>query len=455
MFKILAWPFGKLLWLCYLVFKNYGWALLVFTLLIKLIMLPSSVKQQKSMAKMQRLNPKLEQLKKKYANNKDKLNEATMELYNQENVNPMGSCMPMLITFVLLFAVIEVVYAPLTYISGIDTAKIEAANVTVSEYYTASYALKNDTDEAFGGDGITIAELSEAGVDVSERLMTYKDVAKLGEDKVKAIAQTFIANPGMDEYFTDTTKVSDRLISAGNTSRAELLVLSVARDYPALFDSEIASFCDEFDYTFFGIYLGAYPSWSSILIIIPILSLISQLAVTIISQYYNKKNGMSSGNSSMTTMLYVMPLFSFWIAFSFPAGLGIYWIFQSVLSLAQTVALNMYFTSARLDKILEKESKKARRKPSIYQQALEQQKARLAELNGGAAPKNALEEAEDDIKLSKSERKEIERLKINEARAKHSEMSGDDECYSPEDLEKIRAARKRMAEMFGDEYKDE
>ena len=66
----------------------------------------------------------------------------------------------------------------------------------------------------------------------------------------------------------------------------------------------------------------------------------------------------------------------------------------------------------------------------------------------------ALEEAEDDIKLSKSERKEIERLKINEARAKHAEMSGD-EGYSDEDLEKIRAARKRMAEMFGDDYKDE
>lgn len=107
MFKILAWPFGKLLWLCYMVLKNYGWALFVFTLLIKLIMLPSSVKQQKSMARMQRLNPKLEQLKKKYANNKDKLNEATMELYNQENVNPMGSCLPMIVTFVLLFAIID------------------------------------------------------------------------------------------------------------------------------------------------------------------------------------------------------------------------------------------------------------------------------------------------------------------------------------------------------------
>ena len=90
--EIIAWPFGKILWLCYLLVKNYGLALLLFTVITKLIMLPSSIKQQMSTARMARLSPKLEQIKKKYANNKDKINEATMELYNQENVNPMGTC---------------------------------------------------------------------------------------------------------------------------------------------------------------------------------------------------------------------------------------------------------------------------------------------------------------------------------------------------------------------------
>ena len=121
---IIAWPFGKLLWLCYEIISNYGWALFLFSLLIKLIMLPSSCKQQLSMAKTQKLGPKLEQLKKKYANNKEKLNEATMELYNQENVNPMGSCLPMVLTMVILFVVVEVVYAPLSYISGLPKEKI-------------------------------------------------------------------------------------------------------------------------------------------------------------------------------------------------------------------------------------------------------------------------------------------------------------------------------------------
>ena len=452
--NIIAWPFGKLLWLCYLVIKNYGIALFVFTLLIKLIMLPSSMKQHQSMIKTSRLNPKIEQIKKKYANNKDKQNEAITELYTQENVNPMGSCLPMIVTFVLLFAVIDVVYAPLTHISGIDKDKVSASTEIVSNYYTASNALKKDTDEAFGGDGITVSELLNAEVDVKEKLMSYEDVAKLGEEKVSAIVQTLIDNPGLDEYFTDTTKVSDKLISGGNTTRAELLVLSVARDYPALFDAEVASFCDDFDYTFLGIYLGAYPSWKSVLVLIPILSLISQLAVTIVSQYYNKKNGMSSGNSGMNTMLYVMPLFSFWIAFSFPAGLGIYWIFSSVLQLLQTVGLNLYYTPARMEKILEKEKKNAKnRRPSLYQQMLEQQKAQLAQMNGGKAPeKSALTEVDDDIKLSKAERKELERFRINEARARVEELYGED--YTEEEIEKIKAARQRMAERYGDEYKD-
>lgn len=453
--NIIAWPLGKLLWLCYLVLKNYGLALFVFTLLIKLILLPSAIKQQKSMARMQRINPKLEELKKRYANNREKLNEATTELYAKENVNPMGSCLPMVITMVLLFAVIEVVYAPLTYISTIEKDKIDTAIETINDYYTVSSALKNDSDEAYGADGITIKELLDAGVDVNTVLMSYEDVAKLGEDKVAAIAETMIANPGLDEYFTDTSKVSDKLISGKANSRQQLLVLSIAKDYPQLFDTEVVDFCEDFDYTFLGIYLGAYPSWRSILILIPILSLVSQLAVTIVSQYYNKKNGTAAANSSMNTMLYVMPLFSFWIAFSFPAGLGIYWIFSGVLQLAQTWGLNLYYNKARMEKILALEDKKMKNKrPSLYQQALEQQKAKLAEMNGGTAPKsNALTDYEDELKLSRSERKELERARINEARAKIEDDF--DGSLSEEDCEKIRAARLKMAELYGEDYKED
>ncbi len=451
MFEILAWPFGKIMWVCWLLVKNYGLALLLFTLLIKLIMLPSSIKQQKSVARMAKLTPKLEEIKKRYANNQEKQNEATMELYNQEGVNPMGSCLPMILTFVILFAIIEVVYAPLTHISGIDKATINQSVTTLNNVYVAAADLKND--------GKTVATLEE-GTDLYELLMSYEKTAKLGEENVKAVVEDLTQFPGLDEYITNPEKVSQQLV--GQTgSRAELLVVSVAQDehYAGIFDKEIVDFCDDFDYTFLGAYLGDYPTWSSWLILIPILSLVSQLAVTLVTQYYSKKQGQAQAQGGMKLMLYGMPLFSFWLAFNYPAGLGIYWIFQSVLGLVQTVFLHMYLTPERVDKMIAKENAKKKRKgPTLYERALEQQKMALAEANGGKLPeKNALDELNEDIKLSRAERKELERLRLNEARRQLEEKYGaipeDEVPVLDEDSdERLVAARKRMAEKYGDNF---
>ena len=174
---------------------------------------------------------------------------------------------------------------------------------------------------------------------------------------------------------------------------------------------------------------------------IPIISLISQLALTIVMQLFQKRNGMNvQQGKGMMGFLYAMPVISFLIAFSFPAGIGIYWIFSSVLSLAQSVALQLYFTPERPDKILAKEAKKKGRRPSLYQLALEQQKAQQG--GSGGSLLDDLDGA-DEVKLSKNERKEIERQKINEARKR---LVDDDEDEDP----RITEARKRMAEKYGD-----
>ena len=443
MFKIIAIPFGWIMRLCYVLVKNYGFALFLFTLIIKIIMLPSSIKQQKSSAKMARLQPKLEQIRKKYANNKDKLNEATMELYNQENVSPTGSCLPLLVTYVILFAIIEVVYAPMTYISGLPSEKINDAVQTVVDYYNISQAVKNDIAEG-EETALTVSERLAGGTNIAELFASYNEgfKNKLTDERLENVIAAFESNPSLDEYFNDSTKVSSRLVSAG-TSRAQLIVLSVATDKPELFDPEVVSFCNDFDYTFLGFYLGAYPSWSSIYLLIPIISLISQVALTVLSQLFMKRNGQNvSSGKGMMTMLYFMPLLSFWIAFSFPAGIGIYWIFSSVTQLIQTVCLNLYFTPARLDKILAKDAKKGARKPSLYQMALEQQKAQRGEVTSDR--RNLLDDLDQpEVKLTKSERKEVERQKINEARKK---LVDDEEEVDPRVLE----ARRRMAEKYGD-----
>ncbi len=445
MMKIIAAPLGFVLKIAYQLVKNYGVALFLFTIIINLVMLPSRIKQQKESGKQAKLRPKLEQIQKKYANNREKLNEAQMELYSENGISPMGSCLPMIVTYVVLFAVIEVVYAPMSYISSVPKDKISNAEQTVVDCYYVSQAVARDIPE--GSDAApTLEERLADGTNLAELLKGYNEnlsdasgisnANSMSDERLSEITAAFEANPGLDEYFNDQTKVSKRLIY-----RPQLLVLSVAKDYPGIFDHEVTDFCEEFDYTIFGLYLGRYPSWKSVYVIIPILSLVTQLLMMFLSQYFMKKNGGDLGQAKGMMMgLYILPLISFWIAFSFPAGLGIYWIFNSIVQLAVTVGLNLYFTPKRMEVILAKESKKNRR-PSIYQMALEQQKAMNAQ-NGVNSDDDLNDE---DIKLSRSERKELERKKINDARAK---LVDDDEEVDPRVLE----ARKRIAEKYGDDY---
>lgn len=440
MFKIIAIPFGWIMRGCYMLVRNYGIALFIFSLITKLLMLPSSIKQQKSSARMARLNPKREQIMKKYANNREKQNEAIMELYNQEGVSPTGGCGTMIITYIILFAIIEVVYAPMTYISGLPSDKVSEATATVVNYYSISKAVSEDIPEG-AEKAPTVSERLAEGTDLVELFKSYGASSEVEDSVYEEMAKNFEENPGLDEYFTDESKVSKRLMAGGASSRSQLIVLSVAKDYPQLFDKEVVDFCEDFDYTFLGFYLGEYPSWSTVYILIPILSFVFQIALTIISNMMMKRNGQDmQGSKGMMGMLYAMPVISFIIAFSFPAGIGIYWIFSSVLALAQTVGMNLYFTPARMEKILAKEKKKNARRPSLYQMALEQQKAQ----QGGSGNSGLLDDLDKpEVKLSKNERKEIERQRINDARQK---LVDDEEDVDPRVLE----ARKKMAEKYGD-----
>lgn len=81
---ILGWPLGIIMWLCYSLVQNYGIALLIFTIITRFALFPISIKQQKTSAKMAAFTPKLKELQKKYANNKQKLQEETMKLYEKE-----------------------------------------------------------------------------------------------------------------------------------------------------------------------------------------------------------------------------------------------------------------------------------------------------------------------------------------------------------------------------------
>ena len=434
---------GYLMKLCYWICNNnYAIALIIFTLIVKLITVPTQIKQQKSTAKMAKFSPKLKQLQKQYANNKQKLQEETMKLYSEEGVNPMGSCLPMVITMVILFGVIGVVYQPLNYISNIGDSKFSLFSTSNSTIEEAENLVSDVIIFADKMEGKSYSQLTDKEI---EKIFTAKTLEdgdnKINDVKIsksdvsekeveraqKVFAEIYPDDKDFAKKITDSSIVSEKLYQ-----RPQLLLFQIQHaGYGEMFDVVYDGFSNdlkEVDYTFFGIPLSVMPSWKSFYLIIPILSRISQLALTIISQYFQRKNnpGANKMGMGMNAMLYIMPLFSFWISFSFPAGLGLYWTLSAVYSLIQTVILNKIYTPEKVAEMEAKNTKKKKR-PSMYERALAAQGGNIPNTNGSRAV--VLDENGNEKKMSKEEKKAFDRQRITEA-------------------------RKRMAEKYGDEYLD-
>jgi len=365
LYDIIGVPFGYLMRLIYSLCNNYAIAIILFTVITKILLFPVNYKTQKGAARMQLLNPKLEKLKKSFANNQQRLQEEQQKLYQQEGVNPMGSCLPAFIQMFLLFGVIDVIYKPVTHILNIS---------------------KNIIDAACGIAGADTRNLRC-------ELMTMEHLRDNG-DKYSALGENFL--------------------------------------------SKVTEFNEKF--TIFGANLGKTPTihpeggWTKealILCAIPFLAGLSQLLVSVYSQIHQKKTNPATqpGGGCMSVLMYGMPLLSVWFAFQVPAGVGFYWIWSSVFSFIITFALNCYFTPERIKVINEKEKEKARiyaekhpNKKTFMQKMMEQQAA-LDQQNGGSSASGKSKG------ISRSEQ-------------------------SRQNRDKIKEARRRMAEKYGDSYED-
>ncbi len=143
MFQFFANIFGFLLNTINNIVNNYGLAIILFTVLIKLIMLPLSIKQQKTMKKNVKLQEKMKVLQFKYKNDPEKLNKEMMDLYKQEKMNPFSGCLSAIMQFILLISIFYMVRFPLTYMQKIDKNQINTYieqmkqdNISVSEAYS-------------------------------------------------------------------------------------------------------------------------------------------------------------------------------------------------------------------------------------------------------------------------------------------------------------------------------
>ena len=134
MISFLASLFGYILNFIYNFIQNYGLAIILFSILIKILMIPISIKQQKTMKKNLKMQEKMKEIQFKYKNNPEMLNQATIELYKTEKINPFGGCLSAIIQIILLLAVFYLVRSPLTYMKKVDANVIEKYSNVVKQY---------------------------------------------------------------------------------------------------------------------------------------------------------------------------------------------------------------------------------------------------------------------------------------------------------------------------------
>ena len=282
-------PFAWLVRLFYNLTNSYGVALILFTLVIKLIMLPFQMKSKKSMMRMSRVSGQMQDLQKRYAKNQAKLQEEMQKLYEEEGVNPMSGCLWSLIPFPILIALYSIIRQPITHfmmlskdvlqtvVQSAADAGVNLTNIVMMDKATGAPALK---------DGL------------------YQMAAYGQINLVKAVQEMGLSTP--DGWFN-------------------------------------------VNYKFLGLDLTATPweyvksftfTWAVIgVILIPILAGLSQFVFSKLTMK-TQPQADAAGGASMKSMMYMMPLFSVYIAFIMPAALGVYWIAQSVFSLIQEAILN-------------------------------------------------------------------------------------------------------------------
>jgi len=157
-------PLGWVMDLIYQVVQSYGWAIVLFTVLVRVVMLPFSIKQQKSTARMQAYQPMINEINKKWANDKQKQQEELMRLQEEYGFSPAAGCLPMLLTMLVLFGVIDVVYKPLQHILRIPADLIEQARQAMdiaNNYMTQNVMIAKLQADPNAAGGIFSAEQIE------------------------------------------------------------------------------------------------------------------------------------------------------------------------------------------------------------------------------------------------------------------------------------------------------
>ncbi len=286
-YDALAVPFGYILHFFYEFSGNYLLSLVLLVFIVKLVLLPSSIKQQKNSAKQLRLQPKLNRINQKYSNGGQMTREMQMrkqeeiqELYRKEGFNPSTSgCLPLLIQFPVMIGLYGVVYTPLSKVLQISQSLITEA----------AKALNIATADANTTRQIEIAILN-----------------KLSESNIPE---------SLAKYSEEILELKDQFMLFG---KIDLTLTPSFKD-------------------------------PSILWLIPIATFVIGLVTSFVMYARQKKtNPEMASNPSMGCMTFMSPVMTVAFTFMFPAGVGVYWILSSLFSLIQTVILNQAYSPEKV-----------------------------------------------------------------------------------------------------------
>lgn len=360
--EIITWPFAQLLLLLYDLVHNYGVAIILFATVIKLILLPFQMKSKRSTMRTTRLAPIMKELEKKHEGNQRKYQEEVARLYREEKINPMSGCLWTLIPFPILIALYSVIRQPFTRMMTVSGEAMES--------------IKNIA----AGLGHTVGTDAYAEIGLAD----------------------FVHN-----NFSAFQGISDKIV--------------------------------DLDFSFLGMNLGVTPKWNFFLntdwgdaavwapalglFLIPVISgLLSYFSMKISTagqpETQQQQQGMMKG------MMMIMPLFSVYIGFIMPAALGIYWIANSFLAMAQDAILNKHY-----NKILDAEDKERREKMSLREAELERKRLETEKLReAGATERNkntSKKKLQTVQKTAEEERIAKERAEAKALRRKQLGLSDD------------------------------
>ncbi len=300
------------------VVHNYGWSIVVFTLLIRLILSPLDFKSRKSMRKMSKLQPEMAKLQKKYANDKEKLNMKTSELYRREKINPLAGCVPMLLSFPVLIAM----FGAMRHIANMELAKQAIDLITTGVQVNEPWLwVKNlwMPDSPFYAMIADHNSLKLIPADIWAKVFTA-----LSPEKISALGSL-----GNGLAITAQNISGETIFAALSQSPVYAQQMELWSVMPSV----------NLLITQVKIYANAN-GW----FLLPLLSGVTSFLLTMTQPQQPMAGGENTQAASTNKMMkYFMPVFSLWICWSYNAGFALYWVAANVISGAQGILFNKYF----------------------------------------------------------------------------------------------------------------